>query len=209
MLDLSKHQALGVWIYGDGQGELINFRHESPEHISRGAIADHYVMIDFKGWRYIELVETESTRYSSYIWPESSTFYFYWVYRQLVDFSRIESFSIWYNNVPSGKKVQCWLSPIKALPMLSTVIKNPSITVEGKTIVFPVEMKSGSYMEFYSMSDCKLYGPKGEFIAEVTPRGENPLLVNGINNITFSCKDPEIDINPRAFVTVTSYGHPF
>jgi len=203
-LDLRNRQALGVWIYGDGQGELLNFRLESPRHISYGAIADRYVTVDFTGSRYFELIETESSRHSDYGWPEGSS---YNVYRNLIDFKRIEGLGIWYNNLPPGKEVRCYLSPLKALPMVSATIKNPKISANGRTLVFPVEMKSGSYLEFYSRSDCRLYGPKGELIAKVKPLGNVPILSNGVNEITFDC-DESADVIPRANVTVISYGKP-
>jgi hypothetical protein len=34
-----------------------------------GLRGDHYVKIDFTGWKYFELVETESEKFSDYIWP--------------------------------------------------------------------------------------------------------------------------------------------
>src|ERR1035437_8286538 len=55
-LNLDKNQALGVWIKRDGNGQLLNFRIESPKHIAYGTHGDHFVKIDFKGWRYFELV---------------------------------------------------------------------------------------------------------------------------------------------------------
>ena len=66
--NLSAHQALGVWIHGDGQGEILNFQLRSPEHLV-GTLADHYVPIDFTGWRYVELIEPEGARWSDYQWP--------------------------------------------------------------------------------------------------------------------------------------------
>jgi hypothetical protein len=41
ILDLKNNQALGVWIKGDGNGQLLNLRLESPHHISHGARGDH------------------------------------------------------------------------------------------------------------------------------------------------------------------------
>ena len=204
-LDLGKHQALGVWIYGDGNGELINFRLGSPQHIAYGAVADRYVMVDFKGWRYFELIETESTRWSDYRWSDGK--WLYNVYRERIHFDNVESLSIWYNNLPPNKEIQCYLSPVKALPMVSSKFKNPSITVNGKTIVFPVEMESGSYIEFYSNKNCILYGPKGEIIKKFKPKGSIPDLLNGSNEISFSC-ETDSGLNPRTQITVIVHGEP-
>ncbi|MCE5251081.1 hypothetical protein LLG96_12765 [bacterium] len=204
-LDLDKNQAIGVWIYGDGQGELINFRLESPKHISYGAVADHYVTVDFTGWRYVELIETESERWNDYVWQDGK--WLYNVYRELISFKTVESLSIWYNNIPPGKEVSCSISTVKAVPMVPATLRNPSVTVGGKTIVFPVAMKSGSYIEFYSPSDCTLYGPKGEILSKVKPQGDVPVFENGKNTMTFSCVKPD-GLSARAQVTVISYGEP-
>ena len=205
LLDLGKHQALGMWIYGDGKGELLNFRLGSPKHIAYGAVADHYITVDFTGWRYCELIETESTRWSDYTWNDGKGLYN--VYRELIDFEHIESLGMWFNDVVPGEEVRCFISPVKALPMVSNTIKNPSVTIDGQTIFFPVTMKSGDYLEFFSQSDCKLYGPKGELIAEVTPVGDPPVVTAGSNSISFTC-DEKTGFSTRANVTVIGYGDP-
>jgi hypothetical protein len=74
LADLSEHQALGVWIKGDGNGQLLNLSIRSPLHISHGAHGDHFVKIDFTDWKYFELVEIESSEISNYIWPDDSHF---------------------------------------------------------------------------------------------------------------------------------------
>ena len=64
-------QGFGVWVYGDGKGEVLNFQWRAPEHLS-GGVSEHYAVIDFTGWRYFEFVEPESDRQLDYGWP-----YFY------------------------------------------------------------------------------------------------------------------------------------
>ncbi|MBN1292419.1 MAG: hypothetical protein JXB48_11325, partial [Candidatus Latescibacteria bacterium] len=203
VIDLNKTQALGVWIKGDGNGELLNFRLESPRHIAYGAVADHYIDVDFTGWRYFELIETESTRWNDYTWEDGK--WLYNVYRELINFKYIESISMWMNNVPPNGQGECFISPVKALPMITNVIKNPTITINGQQIQFPIEMQSGYYLELYAKDNCKLYGPKGELIAEVTPEQDIPLLKSGTNEITFTC-DETTEFSTRVFVTVISYG---
>jgi len=192
-LNLDKHQALGAWIYGDGNGEVLNFQLKSPHYIT-DAISDHYVIIDFVGWRYFELIEPEGERYASYSWPYGNA---YSIYRESVNYSNIESLSLWYNNIPAGKTVTCQIKPIKALPLISGKIINPAITINGKTIIFPVEIDSGCYLEFYSINDCKLYGQKGELIKNIIPQGNIPELKKGRNQIKFNS-----DAQCRAYVTL-------
>ncbi|MFC1718988.1 hypothetical protein ACFL6S_35380, partial [Candidatus Poribacteria bacterium] len=203
VLDLSGHQALGVWIYGDGRGEVLNFQLNSPQHVSHG-IGEHYVVVDFCGWRYFELIEPEGERYAEYSWPYGSA---YSIYRESVNYSQIESLNLWYNNIPHGKSVTCCLKPIKALPLVNAKLINPAITIGDGTIIFPTEIETGSYLEFYSMSDCKLYGPQGELISEVTPQSEAPILEEGDNQVKFAC-DVSPNVSGRANVTIISKDKP-
>jgi hypothetical protein len=201
-LDLGGKQGLGLWVYGDGQGEVLNLQLRSPEHVSSG-IGDHYIPIDFTGWRYFELIEPEGGRHADYRWPYGGI---YSVYRESVNFRKVESLSLWYANLPN-KEVACYLSPIKALPLVQGKLVNPSVAIGSTRITFPVEMESGAYLEFASMTDCKLYGPKGELLREVTPQGGVPELQPGENELRFQCETPA-GVNPRARITVISRGQP-
>ena len=204
-VNVAGQKGLGVWVYGDGQGELLNIQQRSPAGHAVGGIGDHYIEVDFTGWRYFELVELEGGRIADYAWPYGGDAY--GIYREAVDYSQVETFALWYNNLPPGKNVACYVSPIKALPLAKASVKNPSITIAGKTITFPVEIETGCYLEFAAMNDCKLYGKNGALLSEVTPQGEVPPLAAGDNTLTFSC-DPLSGLNPRARVTVSAEATP-
>jgi hypothetical protein len=207
LMDLNKNQALGVWVKGDGSGQILNLSVRSPIHISHGAHGDHFIKIDFTGWKYFELVEIESSKISDYIWPDDSHFYVYDSYRHTVQFGKVEKLQLWYNNLPSGKAVSTVIGPVKALAMVSGFIENPSVTIGEETVVFPVRMESGMYLEFFSKDNCKLYGSKGELLAEVKPEGTIPKLEMGKNEISLSGKGSN-EVNTRLQVTVISEGGP-
>lgn len=202
-LDLSQKQALGVWVHGDGQGQVLNVQLKSPSHLSHG-IGDHYIPIDFTGWRYFELVEPEGERHAGFTWPYGNI---YSIYRESVHFGQVETLGFWYNNLPPGKPVACFLSPIRAMPLVGIKLAQPVVTVNGAKIRFPVEIESGCYLEFASAGDCKLYGPKGELLCEVKPEGPAPVIVQGENKIQFTCGVPE-GVNARANVTIITEGEP-
>ncbi len=217
-LNLKNHQAIGVRIEGDGGGQIIAIRLESPRHISFGAVADRYITVDFTGPRLFTLVETESARWSDYVWNDGKSPYN--VYRETIDFGTVESLSLWYNNLAQGKQTRCTIGPIKALPLAACTVKNPVVAVNGKAITFPVEMQSGSYLEFNfpreigeaaisrgEGSDCVLYGSKGEVLTKVVPDGSIPVLWAGENQIRFSC-DAVNGPAPRVKLTVISHGEP-
>ena len=124
-----------------------------------------------------------------------------------VQFRSIDKLQVWYNNLPAGKEVSCLVGPVKALQLVPVTIDNPQITIGDEKIVFPVKMESGMYLEFKSPSDCKLYGSKGEFLKDVPVKGNIPVLNQGNNEISFTCKAPS-GINPRVQVTVIGEGQP-
>lgn len=196
---------MGAWIEGDGHGQIIAIRLESPRHVSFGAVADRYIKVDFTGPRLFTLVETESVRWSDYVWNDGKRLYN--VYREKIDFGTVESLSIWYNNLASDKQTKCIIGPIKAMPMVACTMKNPEVTVNGKVLIFPVEMQSGSYLEFNAVNDCVLYGSKGEVLTKVVPDGSIPMLSAGENQVRFSCEAVDGPA-PRVKLTVIAQSKP-
>jgi hypothetical protein len=200
-LDLSAHQGLGVWVHGDGKGEVLNLQLTSPLHLSH-AIADHYIDVNFTGWRYFELIEPEGARHADYAWPYGGI---YSIYRESVRPSSIETLSLYVNNVPANGSVTTYLSPVRAVPVVKAKLRNPAVSVNGKTLTFPVEIESGQALEYLSPTECRLYAPSGELIREVTPVGEAPILKAGENEVRFMC-EPTEGVNPRAYVWTITEG---
>ncbi|MDH7601790.1 MAG: hypothetical protein QHI38_06555 [Armatimonadota bacterium] len=200
--DLSGKGALGVWICGDGKGELLNVQYSSPEHMVRG-IADNYIPIDFTGWRYFELIEPEGERVEDYLWPYSGNAYL--IYRELVHWNAISSLGLWLNNLPPSGEVSVYVSPIKAMSLVKAKLINPSLTINGHTITFPVELESGYYLEYNWPSGCKVYSPSGDLVSELAPVG-SAKLQSGSNEISFSCRCSPSGIAPRARVTLGTVG---
>ncbi|MBN1422349.1 MAG: hypothetical protein JXP34_26475 [Planctomycetes bacterium] len=204
-VDLGDRRAIGAWVRGDGSGALLNVRLESPRHIAHGAIADHYLPIDFEGWRYIELVETESSRHSDYAWPDGWALYA--VYRESVNFGAIESASVWLNDVPPGGAADLAIGPVKAVRMIPIRIERPRIEIAGEAIAFPVAMESGDRLEVDPEAGTTLYDRIGAAKAQVVPEGKIPRLAPGANDVTFSCEGPETGA-ARIRVTISCLGDP-
>jgi hypothetical protein len=203
LLNIKNSQGLAVEIEGDGSGAVLAFRLECPSHIAYGAVADRYVTLDFTGRRQITLVETESSRWSDYVWNDKKNLYH--VYRELVDFAAIDAFSVWLQNLPAGRATKVSLGPIRALPLRAAAVTNPKITVESKTLVFPVKLAAGSWIEANGPEDCKVYGAKGEPLGQVAPTGAWPMLGVGANDFQFSC-EPDAGATPRARVVAIVNG---
>ena len=116
--------------------------------------------------------------------------------------------SLWFNNLRPNEKSVCYLSPIKALPLVSVKLKNPAVVIGGKRIVFPVEMESGSYLEFHRPDRLQALRPQGR----TDPRGHAHAVMSrhlrpGANNVIFTCDHPT-GPNPRAKVTIITHGEP-
>jgi hypothetical protein len=178
------------------------------------ARGDHFVKVDFIGWKYFELVEIESTRFHDYIWEDLTTneldpftHHVYSSHRTRVQFTSVDKLQIWYNNLPANKEVNCIIGQIKALPIIPNTISNPSVTIEGKRIEFPVTMESGMYLELKSESDCKLYSPEGKLLQELPIKVKIPELKSGNNEISFSCEKNN-KVSARVKVTIINEGDP-
>jgi hypothetical protein len=122
-----------------------------------------------------------------------------------VDYSQVAAFDLFVGNLPAGESVTCYLSPIRALPLVDTVLTNPSLTVGGSTLTLPTAIPPGCFLEFLSGDDCKLYGKEGELLQVVTPEGSVPQVVAGENEVRLTCA-AATDQAARARVTLFSQG---
>jgi hypothetical protein len=199
-LDLRGRQAIGVWVYGDGKGEVLNFQLSARE---MQGLVDRYVVVDFQGWRCFELIEAEGDRYYDYTWP--------YVDRRViglpVPYERIGWLNILYTNIPPGQTVTCLLSPIKALPTLIAALSNPALTINGRRVVFPVELHSGEYLELEDPGPVQVRDANGNVLRQVELRGELAELSSGDNQVRFDC-EPLDSLAPRVHVTVAAVGRP-
>jgi hypothetical protein len=203
VVNISNCPALGMWVYGDAKGEILNL--QLVDVTGTGpAVGEHYVIVDFTGWRYFELVEPEGKRWSDYLWPYDNPLA---VYRETPDNKQIAALNIYYNNLPNGEAVSCLLSPVKALAVNRVKLESPRLTLGGTTLTFPITLETGDYLEFNSLEDCKLYDPNGVYLRECTAVGESLILGEGTNQITFDCDGPH-GYNARALVTTITTGTP-
>lgn len=205
-LKLGQCAGLGVWIQGDGQGEVLNIQINSPEHTVYRALGEHYVNLDFTGWKYFELVELDSEKFLDYPWPLKKSNMYYPLFHMGIDYDQIASLNFWFNNLPSNKKAGCTLRPIHALPLVKNKICEPALTANGNRVTFPVAIESGWYLE-YDSPKWTLYNPDGQPMESGTLETTRVDLRQGENLLEFSCAPTE-KLNPRAYVTVMLRGNP-
>lgn len=181
----------------------MNLQLACPRHVVSG-FGEHYIAVDFTGWRYFELVESEGARHADYAWPYGDI---YRIYRERVDYNQVERLSVWVNNLPAHGNAACVLSPVRALPLLKATIRNPRLTIGDQTLSFPVELESGCYLEFNAAGDCQTFAPGGERREDVKISGAVPELDVGENRLRFSCEAVPGAL-PRVRVTVITTGDP-
>ncbi|MBU0719618.1 MAG: hypothetical protein KJ749_15345 [Planctomycetes bacterium] len=204
-------QALGVWVKGDGSGALLNVQVQTP-YVYHGAVSEHYVDLDFTGWRYVELLlrERDADRMGDYKWPYNTSAASHANTRNSINTSALSSVRVYLNEIPVGGKVDVVISPILSLGQTKVDLHDLSLTVNGKRMVLPVKMQSGHYLELEGAEDCTQYDERGELVQRFVPEYPDgvPVLKPGENRISFNCQGPE-GINLRADVAVLSLGEPF
>lgn len=216
-LDL-KGRGMGLWVHGDGQGAILNLQIRNPQQVTF-ALTDHYVTLDFTGWRYIELVDTEDYAIEEYQWPYSqprvdwqndlsaAMSFAYPVYHAHLDYGQIGALRIGINGIPAGKEIEVFLGPIRTLPHRSTTLKQPTLNINGGHVLFPVDLESGHMLEFTPPSEYRVVDGSGELVVKGKIEEPAPQLKAGANEIALTSAAPEAG-SLHSRVTLTTAGAP-
>ena len=198
--------AFGVWVKGDGSGALLNLQAGSPREYMH-ALSDHYVTLDFTGWRYVELLvrERDVERMNDYVWPYGAGGYD--LYRNPLDLAHLSQVTFYLNGLPPGKTVDVTLSPVMALPVQTAVLASPALTVNGQTFTLPFTRASGDFAELEPDGTLTHYSAAGDPLATCST-GVPPVLLPGANSLRFDCTRPP-GVSARAEVTLSAFGEPF
>jgi len=200
--------AFGLWVKGDGSGALLNLQLGTPREFMH-ALSDHYVTLDFTGWRYVELLarERDVERMNSYVWPYGGA---YDIYRNPLDVAHISQVALYLNDLPAGGTADVTVSPVMALPVQSATLKTPVLEVNGKTLVLPFTLASGDFAELEPDGLCTHFSDRGEPLARVRYDGAEgrPPVRAGANALRFDCGRPQ-GVSARAEITLNAFGTPF
>lgn len=205
--NLSGTGAFGIWVKGDGSGALLNLQVGCPREFM-GAFSDHYITLDFTGWRYIELLarERDTERMRNYVWPYGGPGS-HAAYRTPLDMTHISRVSFYLNGLPPGKTVDVTVSPVMALPARPALLKNPVLTLNGKSLALPLTLASGDFAEIDPDGLCTHYSEKGDPLARLR-LAALPLLRSGGNAVRFDSERTQ-GAHTRAEVTFNVFGTPF
>jgi hypothetical protein len=209
-------RGMGLWVYGDGSRALLNVQLRSPKHVTF-ALTEHYVRIDFKGWRYVELIDTEDYSIEQYEWPyawpradwranlASAMRFAYPLYHAHLNYAEIGILRLALNDLPRGKEVEVFLGPIRSVPHKTATISNPELRFNGRSIRFPVTLQSGHMLEYASQRGFIVCNATGDLLKEGNVVAEPPRLESGVNSIEFKCRPAEAT-TVHARVTLSTAG---
>ncbi len=199
-LNLKQNAGFGLWVKGDGQGALLNIQLHTPREYLQ-AISDHYVKLDFNGWRYIELLarERDVDKMLNYEWPYSHGGS-HATYRTGLNLTHISQVCIYLNEIPAQGQTAVTISPIMALPVENRTLDQPQITLNGQTFRLPLALVSGDFAELTPDGCLTHYRANGDVQVRY-PLNVRPTLKPGAN--------PLVWIDGRAEITVAAYGQPF
>ncbi len=196
--------AYSFWIKGDGKGETLCFQLGCGREYSSG-ISDHYVKIDFTGWRRVDLLarERDAGRMEEFVWPYSNLHNMRFIASSL-DMEHIAQLSFFLNEVPPGETVTVEVSEVTATTVCKNETEQVAVLINGTRFPLPFALESGEYAELedgvwtrYTEAGfpCqRTYGAKAELRA-----GDNQIEYAGVVK----------DGAARAEVAVFALGQPF
>jgi hypothetical protein len=198
VMDLRQHRALGTWVEGDGSGAFLHFVIEDS---GRWSVRDYYVRLNFTGWRYIQMPESAKGEVYDFAFPYSN----YWSIRGL-NFGAISRLYVFLTGVKSGATVKASFRTLEALHEKPLPLHNPTLRVNDKSIMFPVQLEPDWYLEYDGSAKARVFDPNGFTKAEITI-SRVPSLRQGPNVIELSCDRAE-GRGETAKVTLATRGEP-
>lgn len=209
--DLGMCRCFGLWVKGDGSGAVLNVQFKTP-YIYYDAVSDHYIDLDFTGWKFFTLLfrERDAERMEEFKWPYPTRMSIHANARTPLDCKHIERVSIFLNNIPANGETKVEIGNLDVYPHAKANISNLIVSVNGKKVVMPVELQSGEYLELESNGQGLKFSEDGTLVQRFTPVSDKqwPQLAEGGNSIELEAKSLN-EFSPRAEVTLFTYGKPF
>ena len=106
-LDLTRHRRLGLWIRTEGPGGILNVQLAGTD-----ARRDHYISLKNRGWTFWFSIRPRTDRFFDYSWPYPFTDLMYTCSNV---YGSVKHVHLYYNALPAGAKVACWIGRIEAL----------------------------------------------------------------------------------------------
>lgn len=202
-------QGFAVWIKGDNSGALLNFQIKTAQAYF-GGLSEHYVDLNFSGWRYFELLfrERDAARYNDYQWPGSQRLGRHDIYRTPLNTEHIEQFNLLLNAIPAAGQSQILVGPIQLLAEKKVCIRQPELNLNGQKWLLPVELLSGQYLELEMNGQLSHFDERGSLMHRIklSENDQPMILAAGDNSLQLSDASGK---PARAELTVFCHGNSF
>ena len=200
-LSLEGSAGIGFWVKGDGSGAILDVQLQNPREYSSACRADHLVKLDFKGWKYVELLfrERDIEEYVKYKWPQkvdhpewmcSLREKFVWavrIYLNEIPLSAAEGVLDANSETAASRppSVDIALSEVKALALKETTNEEIVLKLNGEKIAVPFEFAAGDWAELKA-GRWAHYDENGGF--KGCAAGPSVALKAGANACAYSAK---------------------
>ena len=184
---LKGNEVLRFRVKGDGSGAVLNVQIRSPREYGSPR-NEHYVTLDFTGWREFELPmrETDTERFPDYVWPYPN---YSSVFHTNIKFDKISDVALFLNEIPAGGRTVAEVSDVEMVPEIRTVAVRPQVIVNGEAHPIPFDLESGDFAE-YEDGFWTLYRASCEPVERRA--AERPIsLVAGENTATYAGRTAE------------------
>jgi hypothetical protein len=177
---------LGLWVRGDGKGELLTV--ELTNRFARReycAVRQYYVPITFTGERYFEFPSGEVSfwRYYDYEWGQGWDMgYGLADWNQTLkgfDYTKVCRVAIGLNAIPPGEQVSCVVGGIKALKGLGTPLHSPTFELAGRRMAFEESIPPNSYLVYEGGDEAEVRDMDYKLLREVKVAGDKLDLSRG------------------------------
>lgn len=178
-VDLSKHEAVGFRLHGDGKGESLRFQFRDV----MGRYADWVVPIDFTGWK-LEVFRLADVK--DFDWKKTEYVLFY------------------FNNIPAKATCEMKFDDVKAFSKATStaMLRKPVLSINGKAATIPVDLGPGETVLIDDSGRGSLWKSGKRRGKTWKVAGESLCMTPGTNRLELSC-DTSMgaprDVNVRVF----------
>jgi hypothetical protein len=191
-ISMGKDMAFGLWIKGDGSGALANILIQAHREYL-GGCSEHYLRLDFTGWRYVKFLirERDASEFYKYKWPYGGH---YSIYRNSLNTMHLGSVSVLLNDIEKGTTCKVEFGDVVSLAVSPAKIEKPKLVLNGKAYEVPFTLLSGDYAELEN-GEWIHYSDRGDFLGKA--KAAQIEIDNGENVVAFDCssKDARAEVS--------------
>ena len=200
--DCGKGRVVKFRLKGNGSGDVLRLRVSSPREYTR-AECDHYLLVDFTGWREFTLPFRERQVAGDWFYEPpkmglDTTFMNLLTYAHV---SSVELSVVKEGGRPSADRIA--FSDLQVVPHeLRSHPQGAAVIVNGRRIPVPFAMKDSDYAELEA-DGWTLFGDRGKILGRAPADGLVDLKA-GVNELRF-----EAEKSARVELTLSAFGKSF